>query len=132
MFDIAVVDPPSFSSSRDSNNKTYSNNSKNADCWSENLNSTSKDRDLKHHFDIAQDHPLLIKAVVELMRKDSGSVIFFSTNHQNFELNMGKLMEISEKSAPSIKEIKEITAMTIPEDYKTPKKQIHRCWKIVV
>jgi len=102
MFDLAVVDPPSFSSSRDS----------------------------RHHFDIAEDHPALLKAVVELMRKDCDSTIFFSTNHQDFKLRMDE-HEWREGST-SVKEVKEITSITIPEDYRTPKKQIHRCWKIVV
>ncbi|MBF0204317.1 MAG: class I SAM-dependent methyltransferase [Desulfamplus sp.] len=133
MFDLAVIDPPSFSSSRDS----------------------------RHHFDIAQDHPALLKAVVELMRKDSDSTIFFSTNHQDFELNLdelciGKNSGVAGKNHSSagdssavknsgaevedgvfiddvcIKDIREITPMTIPEDYKTPKKKIHRCWQIIV
>ncbi|MBF0413605.1 MAG: class I SAM-dependent methyltransferase [Desulfamplus sp.] len=120
MFDIAVVDPPSFSSSKG----------------------------LKHHFDIAQDHPTLLKAVMDVMRKDSGSVIFFSTNHQDFKLHIdkimdldtGKQMDIDKKAEDysiengkitAIKDIIEITSTTIPEDYKTTKKQIHRCWKII-
>ncbi|MBF0259562.1 MAG: class I SAM-dependent methyltransferase [Desulfamplus sp.] len=128
MFDIAVVDPPSFSSSRDS----------------------------RHHFDITKDHPALLKSVVELMHKDSGSTIFFSTNHQDFEFCMDQFV-VGESSAYEskrsersgletgasedggsdtqrcfVKEIKEITPITIPEDYITPKKKIHRCWKIIV
>jgi len=92
-FDLAVVDPPSYSTSR------------------------SKNR----HFDIAKDHPLLLKTVVELMK--DGSTIFFSTNHQDFELYMDQL---------KISAAKEITSVTIPEDYITPRKKIHRCWKIRV
>lgn len=106
MFDLAVVDPPSFSSSKDS----------------------------RHHFDIAEDHSALLSAVVKLMRKDSDSTIFFSTNHQGFEFHMDKF-KVGTASASGrccIKEIREITSMTIPEDYITPKKQIHRCWRITV
>lgn len=92
-FDLAVVDPPSFSTSRE---KT-------------------------HDFDIASDHPMLLTAVVSLMR--TGATIFFSTNHQNFMPCMDHL---------DITEAKEITSITIPEDYASKKKTIHRCWKITV
>ncbi len=93
LFDLAVVDPPSFS--------------------------TSKMRNLA--FDIVNDHPRLLKAVVNIMRK--GGVIFFSTNHQDFEPAMENLGEA---------EIQEITSLTIPEDYLSKKRTIHRCWKIRV
>ncbi|MBW1867522.1 MAG: class I SAM-dependent methyltransferase [Deltaproteobacteria bacterium] len=92
-FDLAVVDPPSYSTNR------------------------SQSR----YFDIAKDHPLLLKAVVELMR--DGATIFFSTNHQDFDPHMDRL---------KISASKEITPITIPEDYITTKKKIHRCWKITV
>lgn len=91
MFDLAVVDPPSFSTSR--NNQS--------------------------DFDILYDHPVLLKAVLELMRP--GAVLFFSTNHQAFEFYTDEL-EISQAT--------EITSNTIPEDYRRKKKTIHRCWKI--
>ncbi|MEW6673141.1 MAG: class I SAM-dependent methyltransferase [Thermodesulfobacteriota bacterium] len=93
LFDLAVVDPPSFSTSRNR----------------------------KHDFDIARDHPALLQSVLELMR--TGAVIFFSTNHQDFSPNFEKL---------KITDLKEITSMTIPEDYTSKKKTIHRCWKITV
>jgi 23S rRNA G2069 N7-methylase RlmK/C1962 C5-methylase RlmI len=92
-FDLAVVDPPSFSTSR------------------ENI----------HDFDISADHPMLLAAVVSVMR--SGATIFFSTNHQNFEPRLDHL---------EITAAKEITSITIPEDYASKKKTIHRCWKITV
>ena len=92
-FDLAVVDPPSFSTSRDS----------------------------EEHFDIAQGHPKLLRAVIELMRDKS--TIFFSTNHQNFKF-LDKDLKISD--------LREITSRTIPEDYKNKKKTIHRCWQITV
>ena len=92
-FDLAVVDPPSFSTSRNR----------------------------KHAFDIATDHPTLLQSVVELMR--TGATIFFSTNHQNFRPHLDRL---------KITDVKEITSMTIPEDYVSKKKKIHRCWKIMV
>jgi 23S rRNA (cytosine1962-C5)-methyltransferase len=93
LFDLAVVDPPSYSTSR---NK-------------------------KEEFDIVYDHPVLLKAVVALMRP--GSTIFFSTNHQAFTFYADEL---------GITDATEITSITIPEDYISKKKTIHRCWKITV
>ena len=90
-FDLAVVDPPSF----------------------------SKTRTTGEEFDIVLDHPRLLRAVAELMRK--GALIFFSTNHQNFIPAMGHL---------GFADVREITAQTLPEDYVNKRRQIHRCWKI--
>jgi 23S rRNA G2069 N7-methylase RlmK/C1962 C5-methylase RlmI len=53
-FDLAVVDPPSFSESRASSER----------------------------FDVSRDHPGLLRAVLGLMRP--GGLVFFSTNHQDF------------------------------------------------
>lgn len=92
-FDLAVVDPPSFSTSRNG----------------------------KHDFDIAQDHPVLLEAVIDLMR--DGGTIFFSTNHQGFIPHFDTL---------DITGAEEITSITIPEDYVSKRKTIHRCWKITV
>ena len=49
-----------------------------------------------------------------------GGEILFSTNHQRFEARFEGL---------SVGSIEEITATTIPEDYRN--RQIHRCWRIV-
>ena len=92
-FDLAVVDPPSF----------YTRRSTGAS------------------FDIARDHPALLKSVIELMRESS--VVFFSTNHQDFRPRMDGLKASG---------IEEITELTIPEDYVSKRKKIHRCWKISV
>jgi 23S rRNA (cytosine1962-C5)-methyltransferase len=92
-FDLAVVDPPSFSTSR--------------------ARSQS--------FDIVRDHPRLLGLVATLMR--SGGLIFFSTNHQQFVPAMDEL---------PVKEIEEITDRTLPEDYRTTRRVIHRCWRIKV
>lgn len=92
-FDLAVVDPPSYSTTR------------------------TRDED----FDIARDHPRLLKEVIAVMLK--GAVIFFSTNHQNFEPRMDSL---------GFTEVTEITNLTIPEDYLNKRKTIHRCWKLIV
>ena len=92
-FDLAVVDPPSYSTDRAGN------------------------RD----FDIARDHPRLLARVIRVMRP--GAVLFFSTNHQNFVFRAEGL---------DIADAEEITTQTIPEDYRSKKKTIHRCWKIAV
>ncbi len=91
VFDLAVVDPPSYSTTRIRNDA----------------------------FDIARDHPKLLQAVIDVMR--AGAVIFFSTNHQGFTLCTDNL-----KAAA----VKEITDLTIPEDYTSKKKTIHRCWQL--
>lgn len=92
-FDLAVVDPPSF----------YSIRSR------------------EDHFDIAREHPILLQAVLRVLRK--GATLFFSTNHQNFAPAMEDL---------PVTRLEEITSRTIPEDYVHKRKTIHRCWRITV
>ncbi len=92
-YDLAVVDPPSYSTTRNR----------------------------RMEFDILQDHPKLLAGVLEVMKP--GSLVFFSTNHQDFEPRMENL---------GFSEAREITSLTIPEDYVSKKKTIHRCWKMVV
>ncbi len=92
-FDLAVVDPPSFS-------KTRSN---------------------QIEFDIQKDHAQLLTAVLPVMSK--GGLIFFSTNHQRFRPCFDTL---------AVEKITEITARTLPQDFRHKRKQIHRCWQIVV
>lgn len=92
-FDLAVVDPPSYSTTMTTGEV----------------------------FDIAKDHPWLLESVVDLMRP--AGTLFFSTNHQNFTTKMRHLR---------VSSIEEITDQTIPEDYISKRKKIHRCWKIIV
>ncbi len=92
-FDLAVVDPPSYSTTRSRNQA----------------------------FDILKDHPRLLSMVLALMQP--GSQVFFSTNHQNFDLQTQGLNAAN---------ITEITDQTIPEDYRRKHKKIHRCWKITL
>lgn len=92
-FDLAVVDPPSFYTIRN-----------------------DEDR-----FDIVQEHPRLLAAVVALMR--SGATLFFSTNHQDFTPRLDQL---------NVSKVKEITSRTIPEDYLRKRNPIHRCWQLTV
>jgi 23S rRNA (cytosine1962-C5)-methyltransferase len=75
-FDLAVVDPPSFSQTE----------------------ATGED------FDILRDHPLLLEAVAKVMRP--GGTIFFSTNHQDFffrpppSLEAAAFEEITQMTVP--------------------------------
>jgi 23S rRNA (cytosine1962-C5)-methyltransferase len=92
-FDLAVVDPPSYSTTQET----------------------------QQHFDIARDYPVLLNGVFELMRP--GGTLFFSTNHQNFDMETHRLTAAN---------ITEITDQTIPEDYLTKRKKIHRCWEMQV
>lgn len=74
-FDLAVVDPPSFS--------------------------TTRTRNLQ--FDIVADHPHLLEAVMAVMR--DGGIIFFSTNHQDFtprmeSLTTADIQEITDLTIP--------------------------------
>ncbi len=93
MYDLAVVDPPSYSTTRNR----------------------------KVEFDILRDHSKLLSGVRKLMKP--GALIFFSTNHQDFKFQM----DLTETT-----DVREITSLTIPEDYISKKKTIHRCWKITV
>lgn len=92
-FDLAVVDPPSYSTTR----------------------VTGK------HFDVARDHPGMLNAVFQRMKP--GATVFFSTNHQNFDLKTDRM---------TVSGITEITGKTIPEDYISKRRQIHRAWEIIV
>jgi 23S rRNA (cytosine1962-C5)-methyltransferase len=92
-FDLAVIDPPSFYTIRSRN----------------------------QHFDIATDHSGLINSTAALMRE--GGTIYFSTNHQGFDLHNRKL---------KVSQVDEITSQTIPEDYQNKRKKIHQCWKMKV
>jgi len=83
--------------------------------------SYSTTRNTKADFDIARDQLFLLKAITPLMCKKG--TIYFSTNHQNFTPRMGEL---------NLTKVEEITSSTIPEDYISKRKQIHRCWKLVV
>ncbi len=78
-------------------------------------------RNQRDTFDVNADHPALLNAVIALMRP--GALIFFSTNHQDFIPRLDGL---------NVSHVLEITSQTIPEDYQSKKKKIHRCWKITV
>lgn len=92
-FNLAVVDPPSYSTTRVSGDA----------------------------FDIIEDHPKLLAAVMGVMT--TGAIVFFSTNHQSFTPRF--------KGVDAAR-IEEITEATIPEDYSRKRQPIHRCWRITV
>ncbi len=78
-------------------------------------------RTKEDRFDVVQEHPHLLSEVVGLIRQ--GGVVVFSTNHQDFTPRLDQL---------KVSKVKEITAITIPEDYLHKRKKIHRCWEITV
>lgn len=74
-FDLAVVDPPTFSNSKR----------------------------LEEFFDVQRDHVELLNRLEELM--SPGGVIFFSTNFRRFklaeaDLKVGSIREISRQTVP--------------------------------
>lgn len=74
-FDLAVVDPPSYS--------------------------TTKTRNVT--FEIVRDHPRLLRNVIELLQPSAA--LFFSTNHQDFEprlddLKVSDIKEITQETIP--------------------------------
>ncbi len=76
-YDLAVVDPPSYSTRGGSG---------------------------RNRFDIKRDHPDLLAATVGVMRKKG--VVYFSTNHQRFEprfdyLKVSSIEEITKETIPA-------------------------------
>lgn len=68
-------------------------------------------------FDVNKHHPELLEKVFTVMAPNG--IVYFSTNHQRFDFKLNRL---------KVKNIKEITPKTIPEDYRN--KLVHRCWRI--
>ncbi len=90
-FDLAVVDPPTFSNSKS----------------------------LPGVFDVQRDHVELLLAVHKLLAKEG--VIWFSTNHRRFKLDLAAL-------EPHFV-VADTSATTLPRDFRDPK--IHRSWRLV-
>jgi 23S rRNA (cytosine1962-C5)-methyltransferase len=67
--------------------------------------------------EIQRDHPMLIRQCMRILRP--GGTLFFSTNFRGFKLD---------EDAFNASSCKEITHLTIPEDFRN--KKIHRCWLI--
>ena len=90
LFDLAVVDPP-----------TYSNSKRSDDDW-----------------DVQRDYAVLLDEL--LMRMPPGATVFFSTNYRRFKFD---------EAAVSRATSREISAQTVPEDYRN--RRIHRCWRLI-
>lgn len=69
-------------------------------------------------FSVDRDHPELIQAC--LARLARGGTLIFSTNSRSFKLD--------ESCLPQSFKASDITAQTLPEDFRNDK--IHRCWRI--
>jgi 23S rRNA G2069 N7-methylase RlmK/C1962 C5-methylase RlmI len=85
-WDLAIVDPPTFSSSAR----------------------------MDYTWDVQRDHAALLADVARVMMP--GGVVYFSTNRRRFQL------------ADSIADADDLTAATIPPDFRDPK--VHRVWRI--
>ena len=77
----------------------------------------SNSKSMEDILDVQRDHPALINAC--LKRLSAEGVLYFSTNFRKFKLEPEQL---------NTQNIKDITAATIPKDFRNPK--IHYCWLI--
>lgn len=77
----------------------------------------SNSKKMRGFFDIGVMHPQLINDCLRLLAP--GGALYFSTNFRGFQLR--------EEALPPCR-FEEITAQTIPEDFRN--KKIHRCWRI--
>lgn len=80
--------------------------------------SFSNSKRMEETFDVLRDHAALIQEVSQLLSEEG--VLIFSNNHRKFKMAHEALPEL---------EITDITAKTIPEDFKRNSK-IHNCWRI--
>lgn len=79
----------------------------------------STGKKLKRDFDVLRDHPELIDACLGVM--NPGGKLYFSTNFRKFKIRW---------TATGLQgDAKEITAKTIPDDFRN--KKIHTCYEIV-
>jgi 23S rRNA (guanine2445-N2)-methyltransferase / 23S rRNA (guanine2069-N7)-methyltransferase len=69
-------------------------------------------------FDVQRDHGRLIGQAARLLTPDG--ILLFSNNYRRFRLDRDALAGL---------EVEEISAATIPEDFRRNPK-IHRCWRI--
>lgn len=79
--------------------------------------SFSNSKKMQGVLDVQRDHPRLINACLKLLVP--GGELFFSTNLRSFKL---------EQDALASCKIQDISARTIPEDFRN--KKIHYCWLI--
>lgn len=87
----------------------------------------SNSKKMEELFDIQRDHVQLIRNAVALLSidqdgiKEKMGILYFSTNSRRFKMDSEALSDLS---------IENISATTIPEDFKRDAK-IHACWKIM-
>ena len=70
-------------------------------------------------FDVQRDHADLVHAVAALLESDG--VLYFSTNLRGFKLDGPAFAALY---------VEDITARTIPEDFRN--QRIHQCWRIAL
>jgi len=78
----------------------------------------SSSKRMEGSFDVQRDHPQLIRQAASLLTRDG--ILLFSNNYRRFRLDREALKGL---------EIEDISASTIPEDFRRNPK-IHRCWRI--
>ncbi|MBB5218164.1 methyltransferase domain-containing protein [Treponema rectale] len=78
----------------------------------------SNSKRTEHTLDINRDWSELVKKCLNLLNKDG--ILYFSTNSRR--------LIFDETLLPEKTKTQDITASTIPEDYRN--KKIHRCWKL--
>lgn len=78
----------------------------------------SKSRKQERDFDVLRDSPQLVRDCLKALRPDG--VLYFSTNFRKFSLRFDGKAEGAQ--------VKNITAQTIPEDFRN--KWIHTCYEI--
>ncbi|MCI0507065.1 MAG: class I SAM-dependent methyltransferase, partial [Gammaproteobacteria bacterium] len=78
----------------------------------------SNSKRMDGHFDIQQHYVMLLNDCIRLLKND-GEIIF-STNFKQFKFDAAAFIGVA---------IKDITAQTIPEDFKR-NRTIHKCWEI--
>ncbi len=82
----------------------------------------SNSKKMSRTLDINRDWATLVNKCIALL--NAGGTLYFSTNSRRIAFDEGALIAPSSLTL----EAQDITARTIPEDYRNAK--IHRCWKI--
>lgn len=78
----------------------------------------SNSKSMEQSFDVQKDHGALIRAAMKLLADDG--VLVFSNNFRRFRMDADVMEQF---------DVQDISAKTIPEDFKRNEK-IHRCWEI--
>jgi 23S rRNA (guanine2445-N2)-methyltransferase / 23S rRNA (guanine2069-N7)-methyltransferase len=87
-FDLAVIDPPTFSNSKD----------------------------LEHDFDVQRDHLELLTLCLKHL--NPGGILYFSTNFRRFKFAQEALMEAASPESAEQLSIHEISRQTVPADFR--------------